>query len=168
MTEDNGLRDGYCVLRGCTAGGTGTTGCPSGSHCSVPTGETTGYCIDNCASNADCRADGYLCYDIDADSAKECWAATTGSGAVGAACSGSWDCAGGVNGFCAPAQEDGTFPGGYCMVDCSSASCPSGSTCITGGTTAVCLDNCSGTGMGNCRSGYTCTDTGTGTSVCYN
>ncbi len=169
-TEADGFRGGYCALRGCTAGGSGATGCPTGAHCSVGMGATSGICVDSCATSADCRADGYLCYDnADLGAALECWPAATGTGAVGAACEGGWNCSGGVNGFCV--TDDGMAgspPGGYCIQTCDTRACPAGSTCLAAGAMGeqFCFDACTGAGMGDCRPGHMCIAAGM-SNVCF-
>lgn len=168
-----GFRDGYCVVRGCTAGGTGATGCPTGSHCALidPT-SGGGVCLADCTTGS-CRldGDGYLCTDVDADTVSECFAAGTGTSGFGGACNGYWDCASGVGAICIPQQPDGSFPGGYCSSNCAAATdCATGTTCIPifADGSAACLDNCTGTGMGDCRAGYTCVPLESGTaSVCF-
>lgn len=80
------------------------------------------------------------------------------TGAIGAACQASTDCAD------PGAQCYQSFPGGYCLVpNCSTGTCPTGSACVTGGRTHVCLQSCNVDG--DCRTGYTCS-TFFGPAVC--
>ncbi len=59
------------------------------------------------------------------------------------------------------------WPGGYCSADCTTASCPLGSTCL-GSTSPVCLSQCTGpdVGQSTCRTSYVCYNDGTGKGVC--
>lgn len=165
LNESSGFRSGYCAVFGCTPGG---TDCPTGSHC-ISVGSAN-ICVDDCATNADCRADGYRCFDADGAGANECWPAATGTGAVGAPCTGTWDCAGGPLGVCAtddPDTAEVEWPNGYCLLDCRSSGCPSGSTCVEASATqSWCIDNCTGTGMGDCRAGYECLALDATTNAC--
>lgn len=146
----NDFDSGYCILFDCEAGGTGVTGCPTGSHCSIfITGgvpDATGICTDDCATDADCRTTGYRCIDLgDVDTANECWPAATGTGAVGDPCRWQTDCAGEEFGTCLLIGPDGAFgfPGGYCSEICGAGTCPTGSGCF--GLPPVgnrCFDTC--------------------------
>jgi serine protease len=81
----------------------------------------------------------------------------TGDGPVGAACTTSADCAGGL--YCEP-----SLPAGYCTKDCSGGSdCPDGSSCWCLGSDGadgcayrICLQDC--VAAGDCRGddGYVC------------
>ncbi|HEY1954617.1 MAG TPA: hypothetical protein VGH28_03380 [Polyangiaceae bacterium] len=75
-----------------------------------------------------------------------CSNASTGSGAIGEACTANTDCASGT--FCS--VDD---PGGQCLKNCAAASdCPSGSVCTDEGK---CYKSCSG--ASDCtRAGYAC------------
>jgi hypothetical protein len=160
---------GYCTLVGCTMGGTGAMGCPTGTRCSIASGETTGICLDACSGDGDCRT-GYLCFDSsDVDTMNECLPAATGTGAVGTACRWREDCAGEEFGFCAlfGNEEDPSDdqPGGYCVQTCEARSCPSGATCLGATGSRVCLDACATTP--DCRTpDYTCQPDGVGGNVC--
>ncbi len=149
LFEEYGWRNGYCTL-------TCSTSCPSGSHCAlVDAGE--GICMQNCASTANCRADGYVCGDGDGAGTNECFPAATGTGAVGDACAGTWECAGGLGGLCYSAENG--WKDGYCMQECSNTvTCPTGSRCAykDASGNGLCLDNCSTNN--ECRSGvgYQC------------
>jgi hypothetical protein len=146
------VKDGYCTHT-CSM----TTSCPTGSHC-----DTFGFCLKDCTSDGDCRGNGYACYDADGDMRKDCWSSANGAGAIGAACAGYWDCAGGPYGDCFP---DPSWPGGYCTLLCEAgaATCASGSECVVLNSsnpmqTHYCLDECAN--VGECRSGYRCADAG--------
>ena len=165
FSEDSGFfRQGYCTVD------CGSGACPTGSHCS--TIGTSSICVENCGSDADCRADGYRCYDAanDADTVRECWPAGTGTGAVGAPCAGIWSCGGGSLAGCARDDPDTTeveWPNGYCVRDCSASACPTGSSCVPLTSSSMCFDNCTGAGMGDCRAGYTCGSAGVASNVCF-
>jgi serine protease len=77
---------------------------------------------------------------------------------VGLACTSDAQCPGG---FCATG-----FPGGYCTIDCLSASCPAGSQCYgsSDNTVAYCLATCGS--QFDCRTGYVCADDGAGGGAC--
>jgi hypothetical protein len=74
-----------------------------------------------------------------------------GSVSVGAACTADMACNPAAGGFCLTQSQ---FPGGYCTLDCSTAMCPSGSSCWSVGMQSICLDNCMS--PAECRQGYTC------------
>ena len=85
----------------------------------------------------------------------------------------TWDCSGEEFGGCIPPQPSGDFAGGYCTRTCGAAdpACPTGSTCLDLGPAGMpnnlCLDNCTGPGMGDCRATYMCTPLGVGMpSIC--
>ncbi|RYZ39413.1 MAG: peptidase S8 [Myxococcaceae bacterium] len=86
---------------------------------------------------------------------------------IGQPCTSSSQC--GASGLCATGS---TFPGGYCTQDCISLSCPSGSACYssTDGASAFCFASCtpsgSGTTQGSCRTGYVCSNDGSGGGAC--
>jgi hypothetical protein len=163
LTEADGFRQGYCT-QVCSA----TMPCPTGSHCGVTdTATGDGICLADCTTGS-CRLEGagYVCSDIDGDTASECFHG--GTGVIGSPCAQTWDCTPDWNALCIPEDPSGRFPGGYCTVLCG-GTCPTGSTCVgifTDGS-AACLDNCSGTGMGDCRSDYMCTALDSSASVCY-
>jgi len=156
-TQALGFKGGYCAVHSCSA----SSPCPSGSHCGFKSASGWGICVDDCSRDADCRADGYLCYDADEAGTNECYPAGTGAGSVGGACGAQWDCGGGRYGYCAAAP---TWPGGYCTIECSPAkgTCPAGTDCVvfdpTKPTEAYCLDTCAG--ASECRTSYQCTDRG--------
>ncbi|WP_147451050.1 S8 family peptidase [Corallococcus llansteffanensis] len=85
---------------------------------------------------------------------------------IGKACTTGSDC--GPGGLCITSS---TFPGGYCTEDCLSSSCPSGTACYStsSGANAYCFLSCTppaGGGQGSCRSGYECSDDGSGGGAC--
>ena len=167
-SESSGaFRQGYCYTVGCTS----DADCASGSHCGYIDANTNeGVCIADCTTNADCRADGYACYDADGDMKTECWPAGTGSSPVGGPCSALWECSGGPGARCI---GDGTdFYQGYCtIVGCTAnGGCPTGSHCgridqATG--EGQCMADC--TADTDCRpTGYLCYDyEGNGTNECW-
>lgn len=168
QTEAGNALGGYCLTTGCTVGG---TDCAAGSHCVAFGMETA--CLADCTTGADCRTMGYACYDVDGDTGAttECWIAGTGTAAVGDACTGTFDCAGGDRAFCLerPAND---FAGGYCtLFGCTNppaagSDCPAGSHCTiftdamgVPNPTGLCTDDC--TMDSDCRmSGYGCYDNG--------
>ncbi len=166
------FKDGYCSSQ-CQF----DNDCPSGSHCAQKNTSGTGSCLKNCIDNNDCRT-GYLCFNQDGDSngSKECVPGGTGTGIIGDACNGVYQCGGGTVANCYPPSND--WPGGYCSETCTSVLgigfCPTGSSCHGGGILGSgeggCLKNC--TNSNQCRPGYTCTTftaplTSTNYSVCW-
>lgn len=148
-----GLPGGYCSLAQCDV-----DGCPDGSSC-WGLGDQGSFCIEDCSGPSDCRTgEGYVC---DADDT--CWYyedGPAGTSPVGGPCEADEDCKD-AGAFCYPEVyegEDTGFVGGYCMIpDCTSTSCPAGSTCqavFSGGGTA-CVDSC-GTAGNGCNLGYAC------------
>lgn len=166
--EDNGFRNGMCSET-CLVDGD----CGTGNHCAfVPASGGEGVCLPNCTSSADCRADGYVCQNADGDpgSVNECFPGGTGTGVIGGACAGIWDCAGGEDARCLTNDLEG----GYCTtVGCiADADCGAGNHCSTfgdgaGGTVGVCQPNC--TTDADCRgAGYACVDADEDTVLeCY-
>ncbi|MCB9597449.1 MAG: hypothetical protein H6719_32305 [Sandaracinaceae bacterium] len=162
------LLDGYCTILGCIA----DTDCGAGSHCSSfndGAGGIIGVCQPDCTTDADCRPMGYACTDVDDDLVTECYRGGTGAGAVGDACEGTHECAGGARGLCAM-RPNNDFEEGYCiLLDCTadgSTPCPTGSHCSIGidattglpRATGICADDC--TADTDCRAtGYRCYDT---------
>ena len=71
-------------------------------------------------------------------------------GAIGAACATSDEC------DSQNCLTDPSFPGGYCIADCSAdaQSCPSGASCASYATYQWCMDSCAKDD--ECRSGYIC------------
>ncbi len=153
---------GQCTELGCTVGNDAT--CVSGGdgHCANPDllgGGTA--CLDRCTTNADCRqADGYVCFDAGGATGRFCRHPQTGDPCTMDTDCGSatlWECKTGV-----------TFPGGYCTIR---QACPTGGTadgCSSGSSVChdplvganFCVDRCTGSGQGTCRSGYTCAPQG--------
>jgi hypothetical protein len=161
-TQAHDFKNGYCTVTSCSS----TRSCPSGSHCAFRDSSGNGSCVADCTSNAQCRADGYLCFDADGASPSECWPAGTGNGAIGAACTEQWECSGGRYGYCGKEPD---WPSGYCLVECTSGTgtCPSGSECVPFAPTtqSYCLDRCAS--AAECRTGYRCTDENqSGTTEC--
>ena len=77
---------------------------------------------------------------------------TPGGGAVGAACGGNGDCAGGARATCLG------LPGGYCALgDCDTAGCPDGASCWGfGDSGSFCIQDC--TSPSQCRTGECSSD----------
>jgi serine protease len=80
---------------------------------------------------------------------------------IGTACTDDSTC--GEGGICGTG-----FPAGYCTKDCSTASCPVGSKCLSGASVSLCLDTCTAprSGRSSCRQDYVCEDDGSGQGVC--
>lgn len=152
----DGFKGGYCTL---VLASTGTRSCPAGSHLAdVDATSHVGECYADCSglgTVSTCRSAGYQCLDGDKAGGLECLPAATGTGSVGAACTATWDCSGGARGVCGMAANG--WPGGYCLLECNSGSCPTGTTCgqlnPNSATSHFCLQNCSGSCS---RSGYSC------------
>ena len=128
----------------CVPGCTSQVSCSGASAC-----DSRGFC---------CGLSGFACCE-----GSTCTEAGTGcgtdgycepmAGGVGAACTGNGDC---QTGFCQQ-QTSGLWTGGYCTLQCGAQSCPSGSVCSTGFSTAICLDACAQAGsQSDCRPGYVC------------
>lgn len=150
-TQADDWRNGYCT-QGCSD----ASPCPVGSHCGVKDAFGFGLCLDTCVDNSQCRADGYLCFDYENDMAKECFPAGTGALPTGSPCTGSWQCAGGIDGFCAR-----NFPnGGMCTESCGVLNfCPQEAYCGTSATIPdICYPKCMTDA--DCRAGYECTQGG--------
>jgi hypothetical protein len=56
-----------------------------------------------------------------------------------------------------------TIPGGYCTLDCSTATCPANSVCTTLTFGKFCMSSCP---PDPCRTGYTCCSIGQSQKVC--
>jgi hypothetical protein len=94
---------------------------------------------------------------------------------TGEACTTPADCAGGANKSCILTTGNSlTWPGGYCSNTCTTTandpnnqvnpSCPGNATCVgAGGTSGSCQLLCN---AGECRTGYSCFNTGPGVSTC--
>ncbi len=169
LVEPNGWHEGYCSMT-CDP----VNPCPVGSHCGNLDTAGRGICFQNCTGDLDCRADGYLCINGDGDGlpVNECYPAATGAGLPGAACEGTWECAGGDAAVCWDEDEDRLD--GYCIrVGCGTGSpCPTGSHCgnfdllLDGTAFPTCTPNC--TMDTDCRPGYACFDAnGDGTNECW-
>lgn len=145
---------GYCTLAPCTT----NLDCATGSHCGFKEG-TAGFCVDDCATQADCRA-GFGCVDADGDAALECAPSGIGTGLIGDACTTVADCAGGVDAICI--NESQGWRSGYCSL----GDCTTDTDCgdvnlyhcaFNDGQPGVCLKNC--LNGADCRTdGYGCTD----------
>lgn len=145
-TPAGGWKNGYCTV-GCDA----THPCGTGSTCIDAVNE----CLATCSSDADCRGNGYGCVDAGGGT-KVCSNLSNGTGQVGDACTGLWDCAGGTFGLCILSG----YPGGCCSVLCASgqATCASGTTCIANSDIiageSFCYKDCSSAAQ--CRTDYAC------------
>ena len=90
---------------------------------------------------------------------------TTGSmgQAIGGACLANTDC---TSSFCVTEAKFATYTGGYCSQQ-PCATCPNGSSCVSGAAVQgqACLKNC--TTAADCRTGYSCcTDATSQQKVC--
>lgn len=150
--SNNGWPGGYCS-KPCTVFG---NECGEEGTCREELQNPV--CFKKCGFGSDCREPDYTCedqYRPFGGFSRQCFPAATGTGAVGDACTGYQDCGGGRYGDCLVAGAG--FPGGYCTRDCSlSFPCPSGSHCgqYDSDGAGICLKDC-----GNCRGGYSCTNT---------
>lgn len=167
--EQRQWQGGYC------SGNCAKEECPSGSCLRLEDGRS--YCVSSCSNAADCR-DGYVCSTSVEACLPDCrlgWScgstltcnAETGMcdpppvtpGPVGAPCTWNAECA---SDLCTP--EEGPsgpthWPDGACTSDCSSASCPNGSTCVHFESgQAFCSPSC--TSSDTCRSNYVCSAIG--------
>jgi hypothetical protein len=147
-----------CGSDGC-GGSCGT--CASGTTCNA-SGMCTSSCTPSCSGRM-CGSDGCGGSCGTCASGTTCNASgmcvSTMTPPIGSACTTDSEC--GAGRICLP-EFDGWL-GGYCSLDCTSAVCPSGSTCISGATSIdICLVNCPPA----CRSGYTCTAAGAA-NVCF-
>ncbi len=143
----------------CTTSCQGTNdSCQKGASCSVDVNGGA-ICLKPCVNDSNCRQ-GFSCVDR-GNGANVCFVSADGNGDVGDPCSGIHDCSGGSSGLCLKDLD-----GGYCTLRCT-------------GNTQICgPDNCVGTQNGEsyclkscatnfeCRSGYTCQDTGTNFDSC--
>lgn len=114
--SDTGFVGGYCLTIGCGA----DSPCPGGSTCYLLGSDRTPACIENCASDSDCRA-GYVC---DADST--CWPGCSAS----RACPSGFTC--GAGGTCASGTGGGGMTGTMCSPTNPTGTCPTGQLCISG------------------------------------
>lgn len=149
---------GRCTTVGCTVGDDSTCATGGDGHCiTLPTIATGTGCVDRCTGDGDCRvAAGYRCFDGGATAGKYCRHPETGDACtVPTDCgqAGVWTCLTGA-----------AYPGGYCTPtpQCNPANglgcTPGSSVCFApvGPPTPYCVDRCTGTGQGTCRTGYTC------------
>jgi hypothetical protein len=186
--SSTGRPGGFCV----SACEPGSGFCPDSGYCedesTTPGGPAFAYCLDTCATSADCRA-GYSCYEW-TDTVGACWPNCTAdaqcpdsgtcneysgfcetpSGAAdGAACSTNADCA---SGLCDNETDSGN-PDGTCRSYCDPTAanpCPDGGACLDYGDSAipgafgVCFDTCAS--VADCRPGYVCQDEGLASGLC--
>lgn len=160
--------DYVCDQHNVSGGGGCVPECNSAITCGAATTcDARGFC---------CGANGYACCDgTSCDTGLSCGtngyckpasapdAGTSTNQPIGAACASNSNCASGI---CVHEDPGGSsscstgpcFPGGYCIDDCTSSACPSGSSCSPYlAANPVCLKNCSQPGTSNgCRSGYVC------------
>ena len=178
---DTSATGGYCSL---PCGGEKSAPCPSGSNCVALAGGTS-VCLKACAVAGDCRT-GYLCgddgsgvlsclpkctSDVQCGPGRRCDTPSGGcvaggppAGQIGSACTAAADCSSAKPGA-NPAPFCGNYPGGYCSLDCSAQSCPSGSTCIVFSSGSNdCLNDCAT--ASDCRPGYLCAPLVGGGAVC--
>jgi len=117
-----------------------------------------------CGKESDCAV-GLLCGK---EGKCEMGEVPHGSDPVGAPCTDSSTCSGGL---CLTDQTPGgppvTWTDGMCSAPCVPVGCPAGSGCIPNPAGGICLPQCTPGGMGrtsaDCRSGYACDP---GTKVC--
>ncbi|MCB9508346.1 MAG: hypothetical protein H6697_11865, partial [Myxococcales bacterium] len=111
--------------------------CPTGSHLSQYGGPLQFNCVKDCTSDADCRDRGYACVDSDYDGSRECAPFAQGDLALGEACTGYWECAGGNHIGCAVSAFGGP-DGKFCTAWCNPArnreqgECPDRMLCMSG------------------------------------
>jgi hypothetical protein len=149
ITEAQGFNAGYCSVQ-CVVDADCATG-----HCSAQ----FGVCLDSCTMDSECRTPGYLCDDADADQVLECFPGSTGTGALGTACTDTSECAGRLDAFCLAEADNSAFSGGYCLTSgcIVDADCAAGGVCLEQqGGDNLCVDGCATDA--DCRSaeGYTC------------
>jgi hypothetical protein len=129
--------------------------CPPGTTCNA-SGMCTTSCTPSCSGRM-CGSDGCGGTCGTCGSGSTCNVSgvceSSSAPAIGSACTMDSQC--GAGRVCLP--ETGGWPGGYCSLDCTSATCPTGSTCITG---VVAIDVCLADCPPACRAGYTCTPAG--------
>lgn len=137
--------------------------CPMGSHCArlfAGDPNQTKLCMKNCATDGDCRPNGYACqnwdsFDQNAQVSDECGPAATGNGQIGDPCTSLADCDGGecVTSVTTQTMGQVNFPGGSCTATCLPiiGGCPMGTACSDG---LYCMPSCV-TSL-ECRAGYTC------------
>jgi hypothetical protein len=168
---------GSCLVTGCDP--VANTGCAGDAQCVTSTSPfgSTDFCIDGCATTADCR-DGYVCRGSASNPDRlGCYAGCTAdaqcsggrvcnaglgtcddpfdAGDLGTTCSGR-DPTTCVGGTCLSERVYG-FPMSYCAYfGCSATEpCPGSGVCAPSATGAgVCLDACASTS--DCRLGYAC------------
>jgi hypothetical protein len=187
---------GYCAHGGCDLGADPEAACAAYGGDGIcldvsEDGDPFGVCLDQCASNADCRT-GYFCQfagggvhicgprppcgdstveypeECDPPNGTTCLAGCVGAGTqpVGATCTSAADCAG--DGCFSMA--DG-FTGGYCTdIDCDLTADPV-TACAAAGGDGYCFDLGEGVGFcldqcGSCRPGYSCMSVGGGVRIC--
>lgn len=166
-----GCRTDYVCEKRNTVGGGGACSpkCNSPATCGVATScDPRGFC---------CGANGYACCNgttcdtgLSCDSTGYCKpsgggtdAGTGGTAAIGSPCTTHATCASNICVFQANGGSPGCttgpcWPGGYCIADCTSAACPSGSSCSPYlASNSICVQNCSAPGtQSTCRTGYVC------------
>ncbi|MCA9552960.1 MAG: hypothetical protein KC933_23190 [Myxococcales bacterium] len=155
LDPNSGFVDGYCTQQ-CGQGG---TNCPVGASCQ-DFGPRQSFCLDECATAADCRA-GYGCVRLGISQSRVCFPLPEGStnpmgDPVGSGCAIDDDCAVGLT-----CLNDPGWPGGYCTIpycDPQTNPCPTSSACFAfPGSFSLCLADCpSGGSMSTCRAGYYC------------
>ncbi len=180
----SGCRAGYVCEKRTTLNGSAVCvpGCNSVASCgTAPTCDNRGFCCgsagyaccdgQSCGSGLQCTS-GY-CTQCGAENGPCC---TGGSCSNGLTCSGNVCVKSPIGGSCAqngacqsgdcvtedPGGTNGCttgpcWPGGYCSSDCSSSTCPSGSSCTAPYLANMCAANCASPGtQSTCRAGYVC------------
>jgi hypothetical protein len=161
--EQWGFPGGYCT-RHCDT----SAECQGDGVClfADPGKPKSGFCLDGCGNDADCRAGGrYACtarlYGTSIVPSKVC-APFQPKAAIGATCESIADCP--IGGYCIPEiGQDGRstgFKGGYCSDACETApsdSCPKGSFCQDFGRNgSYCLVSCAQASECRTTEGYKC------------
>jgi hypothetical protein len=163
MTEQGlGFHKGYCS-QFCVPDPSPSPGaCPLGSQCLLNGAINANTCFKNCTTKAECRgsgtATGYDCLPV-GGTVNACVESADGTGAIGAPCTGYWDCPGGEFGTCLG------FTNGYCSQFCdmtmSQPACPNltANTCVpnaVNSTFSLCEKNCSSDADCRIADGFTC------------
>lgn len=184
---ESGFPGAYCTYVGCTIGAPdGIDGCPGDGVCIAAGDGTTGFCLDGCTADTDCR-DAYACRPSnpadpmsptacvpacteDTQCANDGFVCNNGTGRCtepfmpalqGEPCSTPDDCPGGT----CMAEETTGWPSGMCVYPGCRLSgmggmepCPMGSTCVDDGRGDPEIGVCttSCTALMSCRPGYAC------------
>ncbi len=134
---------GYCSTVGCTVGDDTTCSAGGDALCIQP-GDDEPFCLDRCASAADCReSESYRCSPLGNE-------LICAHPAVGAPCNTNSDCGRGPPWVCRSGPD---YPGGYCSIEnCDQSRCTESSVCVQSGG-FFCASRCV---ESVCRAGYQC------------